>query len=119
MKTIYRLETPGGTGVFSVGIRDLGSKYFDNITLHPNPYNDLKLKDFWSTHPYSNWLCGFENLEQYNVWFGNRPEVLERIRGYGIQLVSFDVDEKNLKVGQTQVLFLREKAKNRIVLKEF
>ena len=115
MKTIYRLETPEGVGVYTA--RELYpmlcrvlSEYCE-LPNHPGPFTDKRLKNLflqWGELLAFNF--GFSSLRQLKDWFFNRED-RQLISECGIVCVVYEVEDGHFHEGEKQCVFKKRHAK--------
>lgn len=115
--TVYRVETEDGTGPFKIGF--LNRTTVETFRVHPCPWEDEKLKKK-GIHPWrmSEYYCGLSSLEQYEKWFGSNNYFLNDPATKKLVLSKYEVPIRYVRAGKTQVLFKKEKATKREVIRK-
>jgi hypothetical protein len=102
---VYRIEDTYGKGMYR------SNKSIDidqDDARHPTPFDDSLLSDLVINiiGVYQNYIHGFKSIEQlrnwlyYDTWLVNLHEA-------GFVLKVYEVEEANVLIGHTQVVFLR------------
>ena len=115
MKTIYRLETPEGVGVYKA--RELYpmlcrvlSEYYE-LPNHPGPFTDKRLKKLFFGHEaLLTFNFGFASLRQLTAWFFNRED-RQLISECGVVCVVYEVEDEHFHLGEKQCVFKKSHAK--------
>ena len=105
---IYRIENKRGQGPYCSKHKDqylrcwLCDRHSD-IEKHPSPDED-GIYEWKRVHK-----CGFSSLRKLKAWFNK--EELKALYEAKFDIVRYEVDKKDVLVGQKQVMFNRRKAR--------
>ena len=115
MKTIYRLETPEGVGVYTA--RELYPMLcrilneYCGLPHHPGPFTDKGLKKLFFQHEtLLEFNFGFSSLEQLTAWFFNRDD-RQLISECGVVCAVYEVEDGHFHEGEKQCVFKKRHAK--------
>lgn len=113
-KQILRIEDKEGRGMYhtlwSIAVTNLFGNLSVDLDKHPEPYEDKLLNEQWdSMRPDEEYFCGFVDEEQFKKWVHN-PQWRKSLNFYGGIMKTYEVDECDLVVGETQVMFIKDKA---------
>lgn len=121
-RLIFRVQNAEGEGPYNAAVwgengrgvllSRLLLKTFLNSTVHPNPYNDAGLRDFWEYNRSPEYLFGFRNLSQLTNWFmwPRRMYWCRNMAHIGVYAVDAEEDVHNVVDGQFQSIFHQEAA---------
>ena len=125
MKTIFRIEdAKTGIGMYHSGKAQffMNEGDYDN---HPAPSRDsllvqninvFKKRDGYASA--SDFKYGFDSIKQMRRWL-YEDRWLKQLDTNGLKLAEIDVDESNLIVGHTQVMFRNEVSKRHYKINEY
>ena len=102
---VYRIENKRGQGPYCSNhkYQDWLCDRHSDIEKHPSPVED-GIYEWTKSHK-----CGFSSLKKLKAWFNT--EELKALYAAKFDIVRYEVDKKDVLVGQKQVMFNRRKAR--------
>lgn len=108
---VYRVENSEGLGPYR-GHGWHPTRHMDKVT-HPNPNWDEGMVEEWhrrvGNHYDSQYVFGFESMDQLNAWFNDQE--MSDLMVFGYSIVAFEVADSDVIIGRKQLAFVRATAK--------
>jgi hypothetical protein len=112
---VIRIEDKHGKGMYhslwSIAVTKIfGDSSYDPVT-HADPYEDKLLEEQWyKLVENADYYYGFIDEAQFKKWVKD-PQWRKTLNFYGGVMKFYEVEDKDVLVGETQVMFLKDNAK--------